>query len=73
VLIHMGLSTFVRRAQAEAVARQFPALGDHVARVVLRHGFGFAYARTGTRGHLTVWGRPLQLVEAVVETTRIEP
>jgi hypothetical protein len=72
VLIQMGLSTFVRPAQAEAIAQRFPTVGDQVARLVLRHGFGFAYAHTGARGHVTVWGRPLQLVAAVVETTRIE-
>jgi hypothetical protein len=72
VLIQMGLSTFWRREQAEATARRFPVIGDHVARLVLRHGSGFAYARTGSRGHVTIWGRPLQLVEAVADITPIE-
>jgi hypothetical protein len=72
VLIQMGLSTFERRDSAEAVARRFPIIGDHVARLVLRHGRGFAYAYTGTRGHVTIWGRPLQLLAAVIETTPIE-
>jgi hypothetical protein len=55
VLIQMGLSTFVRRRQAEGVARRFPTIGDHVARLVLRHGYGIAYARTGPSGHVTIW------------------
>jgi hypothetical protein len=72
VLIQMGLSTFQRRDRAEAVARRFPIIGDHVARLVLEQGWGFAYAHTGPRGHVTVWGRPLQLLAAVIETTPIE-
>jgi hypothetical protein len=72
VLIQMGLSTFLRLDGAEAVATRFPVIGDHVACLVLRHGCGFAFAHTGPRGHVTIWGRPLQLLAAVIETTPIE-
>jgi hypothetical protein len=72
VLIHMGLSMFVRKGQAEETARRFPVIGEHVACVSLRHGHGFAYARTGSTGHMTIWGRPLQLVAGVAEITPID-
>jgi hypothetical protein len=72
VLIQMGLSAFWRREHAEELARRFPVIGDRVARLELQHGWGFAYARTGSRGHMTIWGRPLQLVNAVADTTPIE-
>lgn len=66
-LIQMGLSMFRRWSQAEGTARRFPAIGDHVARVSLGAGRGFAYADTGPPGHVTVWGRPVQLMKAVVD------
>jgi hypothetical protein len=72
ILIHLGLSMFVRQDQAEETARRFPMIGEHVARVTLRHGHGFAYARTGSAGHMTIWGRPLQLMAAVAEINPID-
>ena len=54
VVIQKGLSTFVRRAQAEAVARRFPAIGDHLARLVLRDGLA-SRTRVQARGHVTIW------------------
>jgi hypothetical protein len=71
VLIQMGLSMFVREPQAEGTARRFPKIGDHVARVELHPGFGTAYAPTGPPGHMTIWGRPLELVAAVVDIAPI--
>jgi len=72
VVIQMGISMFVRRTQAEGTARRFPVIGDHIAQIRLEQGFGFALARTGPPGHLTVWGRPLQLLGAIVDISPID-
>jgi hypothetical protein len=66
-VIQMGISMFRRRGQAEGLARRFPVIGDQIARMSLTGGRGFAYADTGPVGHMTVWGRPVQLVEAIVD------
>lgn len=73
VILQMGISMFERASQAAGVARRFPAIGGWLARVQLREGAGTCVARTGPPGHLTVWGRPLQLVEAVVDIRPVHP
>lgn len=43
-------------------------IGEHVARVALRIGSGFAYEDLGhPDGHVTIWGAPADLANAVVE------
>jgi hypothetical protein len=71
-LIHMGLSMFEQPGQAAATARRFPIIGGFVARVHLTAEHGFGTADTGPPGHRTVWGRPLQLMEAVVDISSVD-
>jgi hypothetical protein len=43
-------------------------VGEHIARVALGTGEGFAYEDLGhPDGHITIWGRPADLADAVVE------
>lgn len=66
-LIHLGLSMFITfDAAAERVVR-WPAIGTHVAHLVLMPGNGFHFADTGAAVHRTVWGRPLQLMACVAD------
>ncbi len=66
-VIHMGISMYLDRRVAEETARRFRKLGDYLARVDLRSGFGFNYAVTGHKSHLTIWGDPVKLSTAVVD------
>jgi hypothetical protein len=81
--VHDGLSAFVTLSAArerwrdiEALASrrgQKVAIGDHVARVHLRSGAGFAYEDLGVAsGHLTIWGDPRALAAAVREIVPVE-
>jgi hypothetical protein len=72
VVIQMGLSMFERTSQAASTARRFPIIGSFVARVRLTPNLGFGTADTGPPGHVTVWGRPLQLVAAVVDISSVD-
>ena len=65
--IQMGLSMYEQSTQAEGTARLYPAIGQYVARLLVAAGQGFNLASTGQVGHWTVWGRPDQLVDAVVD------
>jgi hypothetical protein len=71
-VIQMGVSMFRRPAQAAATARRFPKIGGFLARVHLTSGRGFGTADTGPPGHMTVWGRPLQLMAAVVDISSVD-
>ena len=66
-VIHMGISIYLDEGVAHGMARRFPRLGDFVARLVLKSGNGFNYARTGHPLHLTVWGDPVKLSSAIVD------
>lgn len=70
-VIHMGISVFREASPAIETARRFAKLGDYLAEVVLRGGNGFNWARTGPPKHLTVWGDPVKLSEAVSDITPI--
>lgn len=70
-VIHMGISAYREPGAAIETARRWPKLGDYLARVVLAGGNGFNWARTGPPLHLTVWGDPVKLSEAVADITPI--
>lgn len=71
-VIQMGLSMFERPDQAIATARRFPVIGGFLAHVRLAADRGFATADTGPPGHLTVWGHPLQFMNAVVDISSVD-
>jgi hypothetical protein len=68
----MGLSVYLALDRARATARAFPKIGEYVAHVLLTPDTGAAFALTAEPGHLTVWGRALQLVTAVVDIVSVE-
>jgi len=61
----IGVSMHVTRKRAVGIARHFD-VGRGVAEVDLR-GSTVAWARTGGRGHVTVWAPPELLLRAVVQ------
>ena len=71
-VIHMGISAYLDEATAHGTAERFPKLGDFVAEIRLRPTNGFNFAHTGHPRHLTVWGDPVKLQEAVVDTVPVE-
>lgn len=70
--IYQGISVFSTRAQAEAVAKAYPAIGGFVARLVLEPGEGFTTAAWGSVGHLSAWGEPTSFVGAVADIFQVE-
>ncbi len=66
-LIHMGLSAYIEHGAANGTAQKWEKLGDFVAELRLRTGNGFNFAHTGPPLHLTIWGDPVKLQEAVVD------
>jgi hypothetical protein len=64
-LIHLGLSMYREVEMAIATALRWPRIGRYVAEVHLNPNNGFCYVATAQHGHLTVWGRPPQLVACV--------
>jgi hypothetical protein len=72
-VLHMGISVFIDRGSAEGLARRWSKLGDHTARLDLRHGHGFNYADTASPGHLTLWGDPVKLREAIADIEPVTP
>lgn len=56
----MGISAYLNEDVAHETAQRFAKLGDWVARLAMEHGNGFNFAHTGHRGHLTLWGDPIQ-------------
>jgi hypothetical protein len=57
-------------ARKEGVAPTTLQIGDYIARVRLEPGEGFAYEDLGQLdGHMTLWGDPVKLVEAVADIT----
>ena len=59
--VWMALSMLSRLDAAPQRVRLFPRLGDHVARLELAAGEGFAVAETIEAGHFSVWGRSGQV------------
>lgn len=61
----VGVSMHTSRRRAISIARRF-GHGRGVATLELR-SVPIAWARTGTRGHVTVWAPPELLLGAVVQ------
>ena len=66
-LIHLGLSMYLEPEMATATAQRWPQIGRRIAKVHLEPNNGFCYANTAQPGHITVWGRPLQLLACVAD------
>jgi hypothetical protein len=66
-LIHLGLSMYVRSEMAAVTAKRWPQIGKRVAAVQIGPGKGFCWAHTAQPGHITVWGRPLQLLACIAD------
>lgn len=71
-VIHMGLSVFSSQDAARAMALQWPKIGRFLAEMRLAPGNGFCLADTGRPGHSTLWGRPLQLCDSIVDIVHVE-
>jgi len=70
-VIHMGLSVFSTSA-AGAMALKWPMIGTLIAELKLEPEHGFCLADTGQRGHWTLWGRPLQLLDSIADIVHVE-
>jgi hypothetical protein len=66
-IIHVGISVYLDESVAGATAMRWPKLGRYVAEVRLRAGHGFNVARTGQPLHLTIWGDPVKLSDAITD------
>lgn len=71
-LIHMGISTYRARPKAVGIAQRWPRIGGYVAELRLRPEHGIWYADTGEPGHVTVWGRQVQLLSCVVDILPVD-
>ncbi|MGH2873734.1 MAG: hypothetical protein ACRDL5_14890 [Solirubrobacteraceae bacterium] len=71
-LIHMGLSMYRERSRAIDIAQRWPRIGGYVAEMHLRPEHGIWLAATGEPGHLTVWGRQLQLLACVADILGVD-
>lgn len=67
-IIRMGISVFTSRDSARSLARTWPKLGDHIAKLVLKPGMGINYGyTTRTHHHLTIWADPVKLLATVAD------
>ena len=67
-----GISVFATLTQAEVKARTFPHLGQFIAIMEIDDEGPFALARTGKgRGHHTLWGESVDLMNCVVRIVRV--
>jgi hypothetical protein len=71
-LIHMGLSMYQEQSRAIDIAQRWPRIGGYVAEMHLRPEHGIWFAATGEPGHLTVWGRQLQLLACVADILEVD-
>lgn len=67
-LVYEGISVFDTAEAAAETARRFPRLGSHVAELHVGPATDARYFSWGARGHLTLWGEPLKLAGATVDT-----
>ena len=47
-------------------------IGTFIAELKLEPEHGFCLADTGQRGHWTLWGRPLQLLDSIADIVHVE-
>jgi hypothetical protein len=64
-VIHMALSMFVSADASAQLAKRYPKFGGHVATMRLVPNVGFCVAKTGSPGHWSVWGRPVEFLDCV--------
>lgn len=69
-IVHMAISTFTSFEAARALARRFPGIGTHVARLRLPGGVGFCIDVPARGAHRSLWGAPVQIAACVVEVSR---
>jgi hypothetical protein len=69
-----GVSANATAAQATARARDYPALGRYIARLVIPETAAIRAERTlpRSRGHYTLWGDPAALLACVSEVVLVE-
>lgn len=67
-LVYEGISVFESREAAVETARKFPVIGSYVAELLVAAETGARFFRWGANGHLTLWGDPLKLAGATVDT-----
>lgn len=67
-LVYEGISVFDAVEAATETARKFPRLGGHVAKLRIDANTDVRYFRWGAHGHLSLWGDPLKLAGATVDT-----
>jgi hypothetical protein len=72
LLIYDGISVYDRREAAIETGRRYSALGRYVAQLKIGADDGITYFRWGPPSHLTLWGEPLKLILAVVDTIVID-
>jgi hypothetical protein len=68
--LHFAVSFWRDRDVALALAKRFPSHGNYLARVLLRALQGFNFLDQSAEYnpmHLTIWGQPVRLAEAVVD------
>jgi hypothetical protein len=74
--IYDGISVFDTQARALATARSVRRagrdIGAFVTEVHLHHRLDVRFLYWGSKGHLTLWGDCLKLVQAAVDTIPIE-
>lgn len=66
-IMHLGLSVYRQFDAARDTAIAIPQIGSFVAELHLQPDFGFNYAETGQPSHLTLWGDPVKLSDAIVD------
>lgn len=68
----MGISVYLNPSDAVATAQRWPRLGEYVAQIELRWEMGFNFAHTSQPGHLTLWGDPVKLRDAMAVIKTVE-
>lgn len=72
-VLHGAISCWTDPEINRRLAR-YPALGDHIARLVLKPDEGFTYmdpSQDPNPKHRRIWGDPLQFVAATAEIFRV--
>jgi hypothetical protein len=70
-IVHMAISTFTDAETARALARRYPRLGTHVARLSLPPNAGFCVDVPAAGPHRSLWGEPARLAMCVTDIERV--